>query len=78
MLAEQFRMQFYVARFVDTVHVTEASGDAEIRGDCREGAINVIDVFGLGVEGVVVNVFVIDTVFFTASYANFLSSISVP
>jgi hypothetical protein len=47
------------------VHVTEASGNGEVGGDGAEGLLNGEDVLGLGVEGVVVDVLVVDTVLLT-------------
>lgn len=72
MHAKELGSELYVARFVDAVDVAEAGGDAEEGGDCGEGFVDVEDVFGLGVEGVVVDVFVVDAVFFAAGYADFL------
>jgi hypothetical protein len=54
------------------VHVAEASGDGEVGADGGEGVVNGEDVLGLGVEGVVVDVFVVDAVFFTAGDTNLL------
>lgn len=69
-LAEQLRVQLDVSGLVDTVDVTEASGDGEVGGDGREGVVDVEDVLGLGVEGVVVDILVVDTVLLTTSDAN--------
>jgi hypothetical protein len=71
-LAQELGVQLYVARLVDTVDVAEAGGDGEVRGDGGEGLVDVPDVLGLGVEGVVVNVLVVDTVLLTASDTDFL------
>jgi hypothetical protein len=54
------------------VHVAEASGDGEVRADRSEGVVDGEDILGLGVEGVVVDVFVVDAVFFTAGDTDFL------
>ena len=69
---EQFWVQAHVAGLVDAVHVAEASGDGEVRTDRGEGVVDGEDVLGLGVEGVVVDVFVVDAVFFTAGDTDFL------
>ena len=71
-LAEELRVQFHVSGLVDAVHVSETGGDAEVGGYGGEGLVDVEDVFGLGVEGVVVDVFVVDAVFFAAGDADFL------
>jgi hypothetical protein len=52
MRLEQLRAKLDVARLVDTVHVTESGSDAEVWGYGRK---RLVDVFGLSVEGVVVN-----------------------
>jgi hypothetical protein len=44
------------------VDVAEASGDGEVGADGGEGLVDLPDVLGLSVEGVVVNVLVVDTV----------------
>jgi hypothetical protein len=48
-----------------TVDVAEASGDGEVRADRLEGLDDGQDVLGLGVEGVVVDILVVDTVLLT-------------
>lgn len=61
-LLEELGAELDVARLVDTVDVTEASGDGEVGGDGVEGLVDLVDVLGLGVEGVVVNGLVVNTV----------------
>lgn len=70
-LGKELRMKLDVAWLVDTMHVAECGSDGEHRGDGREGAVDVPNVFWLGVEGVVVNRLVVDTVLFTTGDANF-------
>jgi hypothetical protein len=72
MLGEQFRVEFDIARLVDTMDIAEASSDAEIGGDLDKGRPDVVDVFGLGIERVVVNILVVHTIFLTAGDADFL------
>jgi hypothetical protein len=48
-LLEQFRAELDVTRLVNTVDVTEASGDREVLGDLAQGLVDVKDVFRLGV-----------------------------
>lgn len=73
---EEFWVQAHVTGLVDTVHVAEAGGNGEVWADRGEGVVDGEDVFGLGVEGVVVDVFVVDAVFFTTSDADFLNSLA--
>jgi hypothetical protein len=74
MLAEKFGMELDVTRLVDTMDVTKASSNAEVGRDLGEGGPDVVDIFWLGIERVVVHVLVIDTVFFAASDTDFLSN----
>lgn len=74
MLAEEFGVKLDVSRLVDTMDVTEAGSDAEVGRDLGEGGPNVVDVFRLCVERVVIDVLVVDAVLFTTSDANFLSN----
>lgn len=71
-LAEELRVQLDVSGLVHAVDVAEAGGDAEVGRYGAEGVVDVQDVFGLGVEGVVIDVFVVNTVFFAAGDADFL------
>lgn len=73
---EQLGVQTDVTGLVDTVDVTETSGNGEVRADGREGVVDGQDVFGLSVERVVVDVFVVDTVFLTTSDTDFLFSLA--
>lgn len=69
-LLEELWAELNVAGLVDSVHVAEASGDGEVWGDWGEGLVDVVDVLGLGVEGVVVHILVVDTVLLTSSDTN--------
>jgi hypothetical protein len=64
-LGEEAGLELDVTGLVNTVDVTEASGDGEVGRDLGEGLVDLVDVLGLGVEGVVVNVLVVDTVLLT-------------
>lgn len=64
-LGEQLGVELDVAGLVDTVDVAEASGNGEEGGDGGEPLVDHEDVLGLGVEGVVVNILVVDTVLLT-------------
>lgn len=71
-LAEELWVKLDVAGLVDTVDVTETSGDGEEGGDGGEGLVDGKDVLGLGVEGVVVNILVVDSVLLTTGDTDFL------
>lgn len=68
--AEEVGLELDISRLVDTVDITEASGDAEVGRDRAERLVDVPDVLGLRVEGVVVNVLVVDTILLAAGDAN--------
>lgn len=69
---EELGVELDVAGLVDTVNITETSGNGEVGGDGSESLVDGEDVLRLSVEGVVVNVLVVDTVFLTTSDTNFL------
>lgn len=71
-LGKKLRVELDVAGFVDTVDVTESSGDGEVRRDGGEGLVDGQDILGLGVEGVIVNILVVNTVFLTTGDTNLL------
>lgn len=71
-LGEELGVQADVAGLVDTVDVTETSGNGEVGGDGSEGLLDGEDVLGLGVEGVVVDVLVVDTVLLATGDTNLL------
>lgn len=76
-LSKKLRVEFDIARLVDSVDVTKASSDREIRANLGKSLIDVVDVLGLGVEGVVVHLLVIHAVFFAAGNSNFLNFLAV-
>lgn len=71
-LGEELGVQADVAGLVDTVDVTETSGNGEVGGDGSEGLLDGEDVLGLGVQGVVVDVLVVDTVLLTTGDTDLL------
>jgi len=73
-LAEELGVQLDVTGFVHAVDVAEAGGNGEVGADFDEGVVDIPDIFWLGVEGVVVDIFVVDTVLFATSDADFLLS----
>lgn len=72
-LVEEFGVELDIARLVNTVHITEACGNGEIRRDLLQGGVDLVNILGLGIERVVVDILVVDTIFFTTSDANFLN-----
>lgn len=71
-LGEELGVELDVAWLVDTVHVTETSGNGEVWRDWGESLVDLVDVLGLSVEGVVVNILVVDTILLTTSDTDFL------
>jgi hypothetical protein len=71
-LGEELGVQADVAGLVDTVDVTETSGDGEVGGDGGKSLLDGEDVLGLGVERVVVDVLVVDTVLLTTGDTDLL------
>ena len=65
-------MQAHVAGLVDAVDVAKGGGDGEVGRDLGQGRVDVVDVLGLGVERVVVDVLVVDPVLFAAGDADLL------
>ena len=71
-LLQQLGVQTDVAGLVDTVDITETSGNGEVGADGGEGLVDGQDVLGLGVEGVVVDVLVVDAVLLTTGDTDLL------
>jgi len=76
-LAEELRVQLDVAGLVDTVDVSEAGGNGEVGADGGKSLVDLVNIFGLGVEGVVVNVFVVDAVLLSTGDTDFLLNVLV-
>ncbi len=74
--AQEFRVELDVSGFVDAVNVTETGSDREVGRDGGQGFVDLVDVFWLGVEGIVIDGFVVHAVFFTTGDADFLGSVS--
>jgi hypothetical protein len=68
---EELGVELDVAGLVDTVNITETSGNGEVGGDGGESLVDGEDVLGLSVEGVVVNILVVDTVLLTTGDTDF-------
>lgn len=71
-LGEQLGVETDVTGLVDTVDVTETSGDGEVGADGRKGVVDSEDVLGLGVKGVVVNILVVNTILLTTGDTDLL------
>ena len=74
MLAEEFRVKLDITRLVNTVNITETSSDREVWGDGGERLVDRENVFGLGIEGVIVDVLVIDAILLATGDTNLLQS----
>lgn len=75
-LLEEFGVQADVAGLVDSVNVTEASGNREVRADAGKGIVDGEDVLGLSVQRVVVDALVVDAVFLTTGDTDFLRELA--
>jgi hypothetical protein len=73
-LAEEFRVKLDITRLVDTMNIAESSSDREVWGDGGESLVDREDVFGLGVERVIVDVLVIDAILLATGDTNLLQS----
>lgn len=76
-LAEELWVELDVSWLVDTVDVSETSGDGEVWGDWGESLVDGENILWLGVEGVVVNILVVDTILLTTGDTDFLQQISI-
>jgi hypothetical protein len=72
-LGEKLGVELDIAGLVDAVNITKTGGDAEVGRDLGESGPDVVDIFWLGIERIVVDILVIDTVFFATGDTNFLS-----
>jgi hypothetical protein len=73
-LAEKLRVELDVSGLVDTMDVSETSGDGEVWGDWLESLVDGEDVLRLSVKGVVVDIFVVDTILLTPGDTDFLET----
>lgn len=71
-LGEKLGVELNVAGLVYTVDIAEGSSDGEVLCNGREGLVDLVDVLGLGVEGVVVDASVVNTIFLTTSDTDLL------
>ena len=71
-LAEELWAELDVTWLVDTVNVTETSGNREVWGDWGKSLVDSKDILWLSVKGVVVNILVVDTVLLTTGDTNLL------
>jgi hypothetical protein len=63
---QKFRVKLDISRLVNTVDVSESSGDAKVGANGTQGRVDVPDIFWLSVELGVIYTGVVDTVFLTA------------
>ena len=73
-LAKKFWVKLNVTRFVDTMNISETGGNREVRGDWRQSLVDGKDVLGLGIERIIVNRLVVNTILLTTCDTNFLES----
>ncbi len=73
-LREKFGVEFDIARLVDTVHIAKPGRNGEVRRDRGQCLVDGENVLGLGVEGVIVDVLIVDAILFPASDADLLDS----
>ncbi len=71
-LCEKFSVKLNVTRFVNAMNVAETSSNGEIWGDRRKSFVDGKNVLRLGVERVVVDIFVVNAIFLTTGDANLL------
>jgi hypothetical protein len=74
-LAKELWVKLNISWFINTVHVTKTSGNGEVWGDWLKSLVDSENVLGLGVERVVVDILIVDTVFFATSDTNFLGEL---
>jgi hypothetical protein len=72
MLTEELWVKLDISWLIDTVDITETRSDGEVWGDWGESLVNGKNILWLGIQRVVVNVLVVDTIFFATSDTNFL------
>jgi hypothetical protein len=70
-LTQKFGVELDVTGSIDTVDVTESSGNGEEVGDLGEATVDFPDIFGLSVKGRVVDIRVINTIFLTTGDTDF-------
>lgn len=72
MLAQEFWMQADITGLVNSVNISEACSNREIRRNRAKRLIDVVNIFRLGIKGTVVDSSVIDTVLFSSGNTDFL------
>lgn len=70
-LAEELRPELDVSGLINAVDVTKTGSDREVGRDGVKGRVDIPDVLGLGVEGVVVDRGVVNTVLLTTGDTDF-------
>lgn len=72
MLAKELRVKLNISWLVDTVDITETGSNGEVWRDWGKSLVDCKDILGLGVERVVVNVLIVNTILLTTSDSDFL------
>jgi hypothetical protein len=70
-LGKKLGVQSDISGFVNAVHITKRSCYAEVGADRRQRSVYVVNVFRLGVQAVVVDASIVDTIFLTARDTDF-------
>ena len=65
-------MKLDIPWFVDSMNIAKTSGDGEKWRDGAQRLVDVVDIFWLGVQRVVVYAFIVHSVFFPAGNPDFL------
>lgn len=66
-------MKFDIPWLVDTMDVPKGGGNRKVRGNGGEGFVDFKNILRLSVKCIIVNVFIVNTIFLTTSNSNFLN-----
>jgi hypothetical protein len=61
MFTEEFGVETHITGFVDTVDISESSGDGKVRANCSERTIHIPDILWLGIQGGIIDTGVVNT-----------------
>lgn len=72
MLAQEFWMQADITGLVNSVNISKACSNGEVRRNRAKRLVHVVDILRLGIKGTVVNSSVIDTILLSSGNTDFL------
>jgi len=75
-LGKKLWVKLDISWLVNTVNITETSSNREVWGDWGELVVNGKDILWLSVEGVIVDVLIVDTILLTSGNTDFLDFLS--